>query len=615
MAVTNGRVVTSRLKNSYFYVDWQKSSDSTAKNYTIIKWQAGLNCGTSGSGWDSWYSNAIKINKITANGQTLELDSTGVTNKTYSNISGAGDHQLASGTAQIDHNSDGKKTFTITISGWLYNYGNTSGSDSFELPKIPRTSNVSLSSTNFNIGTSITINTNRASSDFTHTAVIEFNGSTVKTQKSIGASYEWDTSELYNYIPKSNKATGTVTLTTYSGSEKIGSSSIEFTANVTDSNPIFSNCIYEDTGEMSTQLTGNSQVVINDYNVLEVTIPVADKAIAKNGATMDTYRLVCGSQSTEVSYSSKEDVKLKLYYITSKTFTLYAIDSRKNSTCITKTIEEVNWKNYFYPVIKTGLAERTGGVGTETILTFEGTFWNNNFGEVNNTIRECKYRYKKTLENESNFSDYIEISPTVSGNNFNYNLSIQGDLEANGFDSAFSYDIEISVKDEIGFIDDRRTTIYKVLLGSGTPGMALHRKGVSYGGPYNEEEGGLLQINGRNILKQKVLWEDASYMQGNQQAVLSHKVSEQTHGIILVFSGYSNGEGRNWNWTSQFISKKEVELTEGAGHLFLSGGTQGVASFKYIYIYDDRLEGNDANTLQNGNYDNKACVLRYVIGV
>lgn len=139
--------------------------------------------------------------------------------------------------------------------------------------------------------------------------------------------------------------------------------------------------------------------------------------------------------------------------------------------------------------------------------------------------------------------------------------------------------------------------------------------GVAFGGPYDEAEGGLLQINGKNILKQKVLWEDASYMQGNQKAILSEKVSEQIHGIILVFSGYSDGSPRNWNWTSQFISKKEVELTEGAGHLFLSGGTQGVASFKYIYIYDDRLEGNDANTLQNGNYDNKACVLRYVIGV
>lgn len=157
MAVTSGRVVTATLKHSYFYVDWQIKEQSTSGNHTIITWQAGLNCGTSGSGWDSWGSNAVKIYGITADEQRLELDSDSHTTLTYSNISGAGDHQLASGTAQIDHDTDGEKTFRIGISGWLYSYGDTDGSEYFELEAIPRYA-TSVQSLKSKTSSSITMN-------------------------------------------------------------------------------------------------------------------------------------------------------------------------------------------------------------------------------------------------------------------------------------------------------------------------------------------------------------------------------------------------------------------------------------------------------------------------
>lgn len=124
----SGRVLSDTKKTSTFYLDWQVASQSVEGNYTVVNWQTGLKI----TGGDLWYSNAVKINSAVINGSTVQS-----TTK-YSNIKNTGEHQLASGSTTIYHNSDGTKSFSASISGWLYSYGNTSGSGSFDLPTIPR---------------------------------------------------------------------------------------------------------------------------------------------------------------------------------------------------------------------------------------------------------------------------------------------------------------------------------------------------------------------------------------------------------------------------------------------------------------------------------------------
>lgn len=124
----SGRVLSDTKKTSTFYLDWQVASQSVEGNYTVVNWQTGLKI----TGGDLWYSNAVKINSAVINGSTVQS-----TTK-YSNIKNTGEHQLTSGSTTIYHNSDGTKSFSASISGWLYSYGNTSGSGSFDLPTIPR---------------------------------------------------------------------------------------------------------------------------------------------------------------------------------------------------------------------------------------------------------------------------------------------------------------------------------------------------------------------------------------------------------------------------------------------------------------------------------------------
>ena len=340
---------------------------------------------------------------------------------------------------------------------------------------------------NINIGSSHTIKwTNPSGASISlklcktdNTQVISY-GTVTGTSKSITPT----ASTIYALIPKANSITLRYVITTTANGESYTHyKNVVFT--VTNSNPTFTNCTYEDRGSVSTVLTGNNQTVINGYNSLYVTISTANKAVAKNSATMSKYRLVCGNQSVEASYSSSAEVVLKLSHVTSMTFVVYAIDSRGNSTAVTKSV--ATWKNYFNPAITVGVAERTEQVNEAVQLTFSGKIWNGNFGAEQNAIKTCTYKYKKTSAS-SYTTGTTKIVPTISGNTFSVSLLIEGDSGANGFKISNSYNIQITLADRI------RTITYDIILSAGSPAIAIGQGGVCFGGAYNETLGGLIQL-------------------------------------------------------------------------------------------------------------------------
>ena len=125
---TSGKVVTNTTYDSYFWVKWEQiGSQDTVNNRTLIKWSCGVYCG------HSFYSNAIKMSGFYINGSLV------YSGGTYSNYS-PGDHEIASGTLYISHNTDGTKTFNISsFTGWLYSSHNYSAeATSHTLTTIPR---------------------------------------------------------------------------------------------------------------------------------------------------------------------------------------------------------------------------------------------------------------------------------------------------------------------------------------------------------------------------------------------------------------------------------------------------------------------------------------------
>ena len=131
---------------------------------------------------------------------------------------------------------------------------------------------------------------------------------------------------------------------------------------------------------------------------------------------------------------------------------------------------------------------------------------------------------------------------------------------------------------------------------------------------------GKLNEYGTEIEKMKsnqILWSGAYYMNASQVANLSAPISEQVHGIILVFSGYSNSHANNDD-VHCFVFPKYL-LGQGKMNCKypLFGGLASVFGLKGLYISDSTITGHANNTAAGHgvlSYNNSAFVLRYVIG-
>lgn len=269
---------------------------------------------------------------------------------------------------------------------------------------------------------------------------------------------------------------------------------IDRTFKIVDADPTFSNFTFTDTNSVTVALTGNNQRLIRGYSDVRATITTANRATANKSATMASYYLnilnTAGIQDSK-PYSSTASVILNIPKVNSNIISVYAVDSRNNATKVEKT---ANMVEYIEPIVIGGSTERIGGVGTNTKLKVNGRYFNQSFGAETNNVT-ATYRYKET--SLPNFSSPIPITLTKTGENFSFDGEIAGDLGANGFNSAKSYNIEVTIKDELSPV------VFNTIIGSGKPALAIAKKGVSVNAQFdsNLDEG--LQVYGKLYLNKK----------------------------------------------------------------------------------------------------------------
>lgn len=467
---------------------------------------------------------------------------------------------------------------------------------------------------NINIGSSQTIkwtNPNNASISLklckTDNSQIINYGSVTGTSKTVTPT----ASTIYALTPNSNTYKARYIITT-TQNNKTYTNSKDFTFTVTNSNPTFSNFDYVDLSGVTTALTGNNKILVNKYSNVSVTITSTNKATSKNSATMKSYKLSSGSKNETKNYSSSSTITFTAFGPTSGSIKVSATDSRNNSTSVTKT---ATFKNYTEPVIKSFEAVRSNnGVGSEVTLKFSGTYWNNNFGAVQNTIAGISYSYKET--SASNYSTAKTLtSYTVSNGTFSGQIKVQGDLGAEGFNVSKSFNIRLNIADKLG------TTQKVVTLGSGSPAIAIHKDNVAIGQKYNTSTGGKLQVNGDikangsvtansfiGIATQiKVATRNTTdtlipVVKGNTlQYTTRYKPTAKTHSqysteqdrlATLAMLSYWNGAYSSSNQSNlTYCSQGEIQAKPISLYNNSSGTTgtvtlsQSVANFTYIEVY------------------------------
>lgn len=341
---------------------------------------------------------------------------------------------------------------------------------------------------NVNIGSAHTITWANPSGTTTSLKLCKTDNSTIidygtvtGTSKSITPT----ASKIYALTPNSNTYKARYIITT-TANGKSYTNSKDFTFTVTNSNPTFSNFTYQDTNTTITALTGNNQILVSGYSNIKATISTANKATAKNSATMKSYKLLVGTKNTTANYNSSADVNMSINQVNNNVIDLYAIDSRGNSTKVSKT---ATIKKYSNIKIKSLSATRQNNIGTITTLNFEGEFWNASFGSVANAITSCKYKYK-TTSSSTWIDGKTTLTYTISGNKITGSLNIQGDAGTDGFSVANSFDIQLVLADKLS------SATYNIILTSGNPAIAVYKNNVAIGQQYNTSEGSKFQVNG-----------------------------------------------------------------------------------------------------------------------
>ena len=293
---------------------------------------------------------------------------------------------------------------------------------------------------------------------------------------------------MFQYLPNSNVQEFNVGIATMNGNTE--AQYVDFYGNlaITNSNPTFNNFTYEDTDTTCKVLTGGNQGIIKGYSDVKINISTANKAVGKDYATISKYRVVIGEKQKEIAYSDSSSVNGQIDNVLNNIFTVYAIDSRGNSTA--KQISPSAFYNYSNIKITKAEIARTNGVGKETELYFEGEYWNQSFGAITNGIVEVYYEYKTTTSNQWIRGTTV-LNLTFEGSKFIFRGLIKGDEGAEGFSVTNNFNIKIYVKDRLS------QSTFDLILGSGTPQLAFAQGGVAINGMYDESLNDGLQINGK----------------------------------------------------------------------------------------------------------------------
>lgn len=264
--------------------------------------------------------------------------------------------------------------------------------------------------------------------------------------------------QLYATIPNKQSSTYQVKVT-YGSSVKTRNNGNTFKINPDICKPTFTNFTYTDTDATITPLTNNNQILVNGNSDCKFTISTANKAVAKNSASIVSYKFEWGSKSTTRDFSSSSDVSALLTDSTGGTLKVTAIDSRGLSTTVTKTAPYIG---YTSAVVNSVEVQRLNGVDLETYLGLKMTIWKGNWQNGSNTAYENQLKYVGyRVYDGSTWTSYFDITSIVKSNMssstsgsstvltvpLSKKIAIHANGSSGGFTIGKSYTIQVLIKD------------------------------------------------------------------------------------------------------------------------------------------------------------------------
>jgi hypothetical protein len=473
----------------------RKSSIATSRNFT-----AGSDYSISVNRASSSFTHKAYIDVKNSSGSWVNIKNIDFGHTTSSNFSTAEK-------TEIFKALNGRESMETRINLHTYSGGDSLGYNTYTgTVKSPMGSGLANSDRDMYVDESYTFQLDREDSEFTHTLVIQTNGDAinVKTITGVGSSVTWTPTQaerdiLYGAMTTETSKDGNVEIHTfYNGVLVRYVRNYDINFYVRNSEPTFNadTITYVDTNTNTKAITGDGTKIIQKLSTVQVTLPVASRAIAKNKASIVRYIATLGNQEKTANYSTTADVTFDFTGIDAgvdQTAVIKAIDSRGYQVQLTKTITMIPYSS---PVIN-GTAKRKNGFENSTTFGAKGTMKSILIGGVEkNGIASVKFRYKKPSEatTVTTWANWRTMSFTRTGTTY-IGTNVAIDL-----DNGSTFNVEFQVTDKF------TTTTYALTLAQGKPILFLDaiKKTVGIGKfstDYMLDVGGNVNVDGNINVK------------------------------------------------------------------------------------------------------------------
>lgn len=383
----SGTVKTNSDSNGRYYQLTWTATQSTANNTSTISWTLSAQ-GYSGN----WV--AERTLYVTIDGST-EYSKSDRVERTVGNIK--------SGTKTITHNSNGTRSFVITVGAAVYGTTvNCKGSGTFALNSLGRASSLAVPDDG-TLGVAMTLTADKKVSSFTHTLTWE-SGSYSGTIATKSSATSWSFTPPLNLANNSTMLpiTGiSFTLSTYNGNTLVGSTTEGSTLTIPSSvAPTCSISVSDPTGYSATY---------GGYIQSKSRMEIQVTATPAYGSQIKSYSIIANGSS----YSENPATTNVIISSGNNTITAKATDRRSRTGTATTTINVIP---YSAPSVtlsvsrcdQNGTANMTGSYCKVTYKAVITPLSNKN-------TKALKLRYKKSTDQQFTFKDITMSSYTQEG--------------------------------------------------------------------------------------------------------------------------------------------------------------------------------------------------------
>lgn len=347
---------------------------------------------------------------------------------------------LGSGSVNVGHNTDGTKSVYAIANADYDLLGATTADASYPLPTIPRASTVSIAPPyTRDIGTSIALNTNRASSGFTHTLEYTFAGSAyIPIATGVADTVNWTPPlSLINSVPNATSAGVWIRTTTYSGATYIGQTTSAFTLAVPAS------YVPDFTTILNTEATGGVAANVGKYvqGISTLALEITGE-VGTTGSTITARKIEVMSGST-ILQTINADSGTTAPITASGTITLRGTVTDSRGRTATKSVN-ITVLAYQPPVLTTVNVQRSLSDGTVDID--DGTYLRVNMivsaSSLMNTTERNSLNYRISTREYGDVAWTLEDTDDFPGILFN------GYINVGTFSVTQAYDVLIEVFDD-----------------------------------------------------------------------------------------------------------------------------------------------------------------------